>query len=292
MPKASFHAATLGCALTLATFALPSDVDAQPRASERGTVSQIVNGTRITVDYSRPVARGRDNLIGGVVHWGEMWTPGANWATTLDVSRDVTINGHALPAGAYSVWMQPQPDEWTVFLNTETRLYHDSPVPEESHALTFTVTAEEGEHMESLAWYFPAVDGRQAELRVHWGPTYVPLHIQVPAYELPTVSAADHAGYLGSYAVSGLDPTIGSPLELTLGIVDDGGQLMGRWGPAPIALIPAGEGEFYIGFMRRGELFDAGTEMTVRMVMDGDQATGVEMVWEGTEVFARGDRVP
>ena len=286
------HAAILACFVAAALQAAPTQLQAQPRASERGTVSQVVNGTRITVDYSRPVARGRDNLIGGVVHWGEMWTPGANWATTLEVSSDVTIDGHPLPAGAYSVWMQPQPEAWTVFLNTETRLYHDSPVPEDRHALTFTVEAQEGVHMESLAWYFPAVDGRRAELRVHWGPTYVPLQIEVPAYEMPTLSAAEHPGYLGSYAVSGTDPTIGSPLELTLGVVDDEGTLMGRWGPAPIALIPAGEHEFYIGFMRGGELFDAGTEMTVRLVMDGDVARSVEMVWEGDRVFARGDRIP
>lgn len=278
--------------LTMGLSAPPATLEAQPRASERGTVSQIVNGTSITVDYSRPVARGRDNLFGGVVHWGEMWTPGANYATTLAVSEDVTVNGHVLPAGTYSVWMEPQPDEWTVFFNRETDLYHDSPVPADLHELTFTVTAQEGEHMESLAWYFPDVEGRNAELRVHWGPTYVPLEIQVPEYEIPTVSAADHPGYVGSYAVSGLDPTVGSPLELTLGIVDEGGRLTGRWGPAPIALIPAGQGEFYIGFMRGGQLFDAGTEMTIRMVMDGSRATGLEMVWEGSEVFARGDRIP
>ena len=43
----------------------------------------MVNGTTITLDFSRPVARGRDSLFGGVVHWGELWTPGANWATKL-----------------------------------------------------------------------------------------------------------------------------------------------------------------------------------------------------------------
>jgi hypothetical protein len=34
--------------------------------------------------------------------------------------------------------------------------------------------------METLAWYFPVVDGRRAELVVHWGKVMVPLQIEVP----------------------------------------------------------------------------------------------------------------
>ena len=34
--------------------------------------------------------------------------------------------------------------------------------------------------METLAFYFPAVDGKKAELVFHWGTTVVPLAIEVP----------------------------------------------------------------------------------------------------------------
>jgi hypothetical protein len=285
MPRLAFASLIVGIALLT-----PMALDGQPRASERGTVSQVVNGTTIVIDFSRPVARGRDNLFGGVVHWGEMWTPGANWATTLKVDRDVELNGHAVPAGEYSVWMQPQPDEWTVFLNREPRLYHDSPVPADRHLLSFTVSPQAGAHMETLAWYFPVVDSGAAELRMHWGPTYVPLTIVTTPYEAPVVSAAVHGGYVGTYEVSGTDPTIGSPLEVTIGILEEEGRLVGRWGPAPLTLVPAGKEEFYLGFMRDGSLFDLGKEMTLRMIMEGDRATAVEMLWSG-EPFARGDRV-
>ena len=64
---------------------------AQIRASERATVSQVVDGTRITVDYSRPRARGRAALFGGEVKWNEVWTPGANDATTLEIDRDTGL---------------------------------------------------------------------------------------------------------------------------------------------------------------------------------------------------------
>lgn len=285
MPRQAIAPLLVGIALLT-----PMTLTGQPRASERGTVSQIVNGTTIVLDFSRPVARGRDNLFGGVVHWGEMWTPGANWATTLTVDKDVELNGHAVPAGEYSVWMQPQPDEWTVFLNREPRLYHDSPVPADRHLLSFTAVPEEGAHMETLAWYFPVVESGEAELRMHWGTTYVPLTIVTTPFEAPVVSASEHAAYVGTYEVSGTDPTIGSPLEVTIGILEEDGRLVGRWGPAPITLVPAGQGEFYLGFMRNGELFDLGQEMTLRMIMQEDRAAAVEMLWYG-EPFARGDRM-
>jgi len=278
-----------GVVAIMAALATPSVLTAQPRGSERSQMTQILNGTTITVDFSRPVARGRDPLIGGVVHWGEMWTPGANWATTLEVDRDIELNGHTVAAGKYSVWMEPQPDEWTVFLNRQTDLYHDTPVPEDQTLLSFKVTAEEGSHMEALAWYFPVADRGAAELRMHWGSTFVPLSIETQPFIPEAISAEQYGGYVGAYEVSGHDPTIGSPLDLTVSILEEDGRLVGRWGRAPLTLVPKQEGEFYLGFMRNGELFDVATEMTIRMVMDGDQASGIQMLWLGEE-FARGER--
>src|SRR5206468_7050387 len=68
----------------------PAVVVAQIHASEHFTLTQKVSTTTITMEGDRPVARGR-KLFGpdGVVKWGEVWTPGANWATTMEVDRDV-----------------------------------------------------------------------------------------------------------------------------------------------------------------------------------------------------------
>ncbi|HSR40729.1 MAG TPA: DUF2911 domain-containing protein, partial [Longimicrobiales bacterium] len=163
---------------TLAVLWLPTSAAGQPRASERATVSQRVNGVTVTVDFARPVARGRDNLFGGVVHWGEVWTPGANWATTLEVDGPVRLEGHELPAGRYSVWMEVAEDgPWTVRLNRAWRLYHDAPVPVDQELLSFPVDPREGPHMESLAWTFPVVDAGRAELRMHWGTTWVSMDL-------------------------------------------------------------------------------------------------------------------
>src|SRR5215218_1928112 len=99
---------------------------AQRRASELATVTQVIDGATVGIEYYRPMLRGRRPFgPGAVVHWGEVWTPGANWATTLEASRDVRLNGQALPKGKYSVWLIPQETgDWTLFLSPDARRFH------------------------------------------------------------------------------------------------------------------------------------------------------------------------
>ena len=149
------------------------------KASQSGSVSQEVANTSIAVTYDRPVARGRE-LFGGIVPFGEIWNPGANDATAIALSRDVTINGNALPAGSYSLWAIPDPNRWTMIFSREADVYH-TPYPGEEHdALRFMVSPRLGEHMETLAFYFAVVEKKDAELRLHWGDTYIPMSITVP----------------------------------------------------------------------------------------------------------------
>jgi len=151
-----------------------------PKPSQLGSVTQQVNETRITVEYSRPVARGRA-LFGALVPWGRIWTPGANDATTLSTSTDIQVNEQKLSAGTYSVWSEPQADRWTLIFNASHPVFHlrYNEVASKD-VLRVAATPREGSHMETLAWYFPVVDGRNAELVVHWGTVVVPLRIAVP----------------------------------------------------------------------------------------------------------------
>jgi hypothetical protein len=87
-------------ALVLAALlAAPASSEAQGRLSEKGLVAQTVGNTTVSVEYYRPVARGRDSLFGRLVRWGEHWTPGANWAAVFDVDHDLRVEGQLLPKG-------------------------------------------------------------------------------------------------------------------------------------------------------------------------------------------------
>ena len=55
------------------------------------------------------------------------------------------------------------------------------PYPGEEHdALRLTIAPTTGDYVETLAFYFPVVEKKDAELRLHWGETIVPFAITVP----------------------------------------------------------------------------------------------------------------
>jgi len=149
-----------------------------PRPSQHGSVTQEVAGTKITIEYNRPVARGRE-LFGALIPWGRVWNPGADNATTISVSTNVQVNGKALPAGTYSLWAEPDPKNWTIIFSRAQPVWH-TPYPAGRDALRVTVDPRTGPHMETLAFYFPVVDGKHAELVLHWGTVVVPVQFDAP----------------------------------------------------------------------------------------------------------------
>jgi hypothetical protein len=149
-----------------------------PRPSQHGSVSQTVANTTITIEYNRPVARGRA-LFGALVPYGRVWCPGADNCTTIQLSTDVKVNDQALAAGTYSVWAEPQADKWTIIFNSAQPVFHTR-YPRDRDVLRVQSAPREGSQMETLAFYFPIVDGHHAELVLHWGTVVVPLAIDVP----------------------------------------------------------------------------------------------------------------
>lgn len=151
-----------------------------PRPSQLGSLTQQINESKITIEYSRPLVRGRA-LFGQLVPWGRIWTPGANDATTIAVSTDVQINGQKLAKGTYTVWSVPESDRWTIVFNSAHPVFHNRyESVADKDVLRVQASPRQASHMETLAWYFPVVDGRKAELAVHWGTVVVPLQIDVP----------------------------------------------------------------------------------------------------------------
>ena len=172
----------LAAGLALAAFpASPSPVAGQGYPfSQRGSVEQDVAHTRIAVTYGRPVARGRA-LFGQLVPWDSIWHPGADSATRVTFNHDLLLEGHAMKAGEYSLWLIPREHApWTVILSHAARAFH-KPYPGVAHeALRLDVMPESLSHMESLAIYFPVVLRDEAVLRIHWGSTGVPVHLKAP----------------------------------------------------------------------------------------------------------------
>jgi len=271
----------------------------QVRASEHGLVSQTVDGTTITVEYSRPVARGRDSLFGRVVHWGEIWTPGANWATTLDVDHDFTLNDQAVPKGKYAVWMIPHPQgTWTVLLSDSVRKFHTQRPDTMTARLRFPVTPLQVPAAEVLTWSFPGVRPDGATLQMQWGATAVPLRIVVRPSGLAGQRVQSWAPYLGAYRLT-LVPEPGDtakPFEMTVDVFEKDGHLRGRLTPAApqtdpeFDLLPVSEHLFRGRYYRQGAVFEQDEESDIVFQVTAGQATGFEMRFENA-AYARAQRV-
>ena len=151
----------------------------QVSKSQAAAIGQRIATTEITVTYSRPVARGRE-LFGKLVPYDQVWTPGADKATSVAVSRNIQVNGAALPKGAYSVWTIPRADQWTVIFNKKADAYHTEYPGQAQDALRLQVAPRKVPHVETLTFSFPTVEGKDAILEFAWGELAIPLSIRVP----------------------------------------------------------------------------------------------------------------
>jgi hypothetical protein len=79
------------------------------RLSVRDTTHTTIGAATFTLDYGRPLARGRV-LLGDVLPFDEVWRTGANEATELAISAPVTIAGLRMPVGTYTLWTLPHKD--------------------------------------------------------------------------------------------------------------------------------------------------------------------------------------
>jgi hypothetical protein len=91
----------------------------QPIASPRDTARATVGGAEILVDHGRPYMRGR-TIMGGLVPYGEVWRTGANEATHLVTTTDLSIGDVAVPAGTYTLYTLPTASAWTLIVNRQT----------------------------------------------------------------------------------------------------------------------------------------------------------------------------
>src|SRR6266705_3353530 len=87
--------------------------------SPADTVRASVAGAAVAVRYSRPSMRGRV-IFGNVVPRNKVWRTGANEATVLETSADLSMAGTKVPAGKYTLWTIPAPGGWTLIVNKNT----------------------------------------------------------------------------------------------------------------------------------------------------------------------------
>jgi hypothetical protein len=54
------------------------------------------------------------------VPYGKVWRAGANTSTSIEIDKDVKVEGKTLAAGKYSIYAIPGEKEWTIIFNSQT----------------------------------------------------------------------------------------------------------------------------------------------------------------------------
>jgi hypothetical protein len=287
-------------AVVLALLLLPLPLSAQVRASELGSVSQTIDGTKLTVEYSRPRTRGRDTLFGKYdMKWGDRWTPGANWATTFEVSKPVKLNGHPVPKGKYGVWFVLRKDaDWTVVLEPKVHIYHLSPPDSNERQIRFAAHVEPAPLTEVLTFSVPALRMNGGTLVFQWERIRMPIDVEVERSLVTTISAADAAPYLGRYTWSELDRTGKTTSTSVLTVTHQDGTLKGNYTPEDsyfknFALVRIAPDWFAPGIYDKGELYEVlKPDMTLEFTRENGKAVKIVSRDEDDHVMSTAVRIP
>lgn len=175
-------------ALLLTCFSTLAQQIQMPQASPSSKIIQKVGLTDVTVDFSRPSAKGR-KIFGELVPFGQVWRTGANGATILTFSTEVSINGTKVPAGAYALYSIPGKSTWTMILSKNTKLWGAIGYEEKDDFLRFTTTPAKTSRMyDSFEIGFSNLTDASADLSIKWEQTRVAFTIQT---EVDSIVMAD-----------------------------------------------------------------------------------------------------
>jgi hypothetical protein len=150
----------------------------KPIPSPPAVVTQKVGSTEVMIKYAQPSVKGR--LVFGtkeakaLVPFGEVWRTGANEATTIEFSADVTVQGKPLAKGVYSLFTIPGETEWTIIFNKDAKQWGAYTYKAENDALR--VKAKPSEH--AMTEKFTIGVSATGQVTLNWDKTSVSFYVK------------------------------------------------------------------------------------------------------------------
>ena len=183
MKKIIFILATM-----IASYVLHAQVKT-PQPSPHSTLTQVVGLTDVTIDYSRPSAKGRV-IFGDLVPFGKLWRTGANANTTVSFSEDVVINGTTLKKGKYALYTTPKADMWEIIFYTDSDNW-GTPENWDANKVAVLVNVDPvalNNFVESFTININNLTNDSATLDIIWEKTMVSVKFDVPTQKTAMAS--------------------------------------------------------------------------------------------------------
>lgn len=167
-------------AVLIANFTIEAQVKT-PQSSPKTIVNQVVGLTDVTLDYSRPSAKGRV-VFGDLVPFGKLWRTGANQNSMVTFSDDVVIKGNTLKKGKYAIFTTPKADMWEVIFYTDTENW-GTPENWDANKVALSTMVDPtalGNHVETFTIGVNNLTNDSATLDISWEKTMVSIKFEVP----------------------------------------------------------------------------------------------------------------
>jgi len=149
-----------------------------PAPSPLQTVKQAFALSDVSIEYSRPSAKGRV-IFGDVVPFGKVWRTGANGATKITFGEDVKVQGNAITAGTYALYTVPNKDSWEIIIYKDLTLGGDvANYKKENDVAHFTVTPKTlNDKVESFTINFADITPTSMNIELNWEKTRVAINV-------------------------------------------------------------------------------------------------------------------
>ena len=159
--------------------------------NKKAMVGERIGLTDVTIHYDRPAVKGREGKIWGqLVHVGYIdqgfgsskaapWRAGANENTTIEFSRDVTIEGQPLKAGKYGLFIAFDPEEAIIIFSNNSSSWGTYYYDEKEDALRVKVKPVQlDESVEWLQYEFINQTQNSATIALEWEKLRIPFKVE------------------------------------------------------------------------------------------------------------------
>ena len=148
-----------------------------PAPSSTQTIKQELGLGSVELSYSRPNVKGR-KIFGDLVPFGKVWRTGANGATTLNFTDEVTIGGTKIPAGKYGLLSIPDADSWTLIITKQLDVTSPAAYKQTEDVVRVKATAfAMKDPLETFTMQFGDIKTNSTNLYILWANTGVSLAI-------------------------------------------------------------------------------------------------------------------
>ena len=150
-----------------------------PQPSPLAREYQMVGLTEMEIEYSRPGVKDRE-IFGGLVPYDKLWRTGANMATKITFSNEVSFNGEQVDAGTYAVFTIPKEESIMVMLNSNANQGGTGNYDESMNVVSTEVPFGDGvQEVERMRFSFENVEDDKVDLVFEWSDRMFSIPIEV-----------------------------------------------------------------------------------------------------------------